>query len=69
MRISVLVECGVVTRARFDAEGCAALRACAAATCEAVEGEPVLATATLGADRIAGLVGGLTPQGLSLIHI
>jgi tRNA-specific 2-thiouridylase len=63
VRVSALVEDGVVTRAAFDAEGCAALRACAAATCEEVEGESVLTAASLGADRIAGLVGGLTPQG------
>ncbi len=63
VRVSVLVEDGFVRRATFDAEGCASLRACAAATCEAVEGESALAAAALGADRIAGLVGGLTPQG------
>jgi tRNA-uridine 2-sulfurtransferase len=63
VRVSLLVRDGSVTKATFDAEGCAALSACAAAVCEAVEGEPVLAAASLGADEIAGLVGGLSPQG------
>ncbi len=63
MRISLHVRDGSVTAATFDAEGCAALTACAAAACEAVEGESVLGAASLGADEIAGLVGGLSPQG------
>ena len=63
MRVSLLVRDGAVTRATFDAAGCAALNACAAATCEAVEGEPVLAAAALGAARIGELAGGLSPQG------
>ena len=63
VRISLQVRDGSVALATFDAEGCAALTACAAAACEAVEGEPVLGAAALGADEIAGLVGGLSPQG------
>jgi tRNA-specific 2-thiouridylase len=64
VRISLLVEDGVVTRARFGAEGCAALSACACAACEEVEGESVLGVAArLGAERVAELVGGLTAPG------
>ena len=63
VRVSLVVRDGFVREARFDAEGCAALSACAAAVCEAVEGEPVLDAARLGADGIAVLVGGLSPQG------
>ena len=63
VRISLLCREGAVKRASFDAEGCAALRACAAAACEEVEGEPVLVAAKLGAGRVAQLVGGLTSQG------
>ena len=63
VRISLQVRDGSVALATFGAEGCAALTACAAAVCEAVEGEPVLSAAALGADEIAGLVGGLSPQG------
>ena len=63
VRISVLIAGGRVRQATFDAEGCAALRACAAAACEAVEGEGTLSAAALGAARIAELVGGLSPQG------
>lgn len=63
VRISLLCRAGVVERATFAAEGCAALSACAAAACEQVEGADVLAAATLGAERVAELVGGLGPQG------
>jgi len=64
VRISLLVEDGAVARARFGADGCAALSACAAAACEELEGERVLgAAARLGAERVAELVGGLTAQG------
>jgi tRNA-uridine 2-sulfurtransferase len=63
VRVSLLVRDGVVREATFDADGCAALSACAAVACEAVEGEPVLEAARLGAEEIAGLVGGLSPQG------
>ena len=63
VRVSLVVEGGLVTRATFDAEGCSALTACAAAACEAVEAETALSAALLSAARIAGLVGGLGPQG------
>jgi tRNA-specific 2-thiouridylase len=63
VRLSLRVDDGQVAEATFDAEGCAALSACAAATCEEVEGGSVLQAATLDAERIAALVGGVTPQG------
>src|SRR5690606_8968172 len=63
VRISLLVREGRIAETSFDAEGCAALRACAAAACEELEGEPVLEAARLGARRIGELVGGLSPQG------
>ena len=63
VRVSLLVEDGRVERATFDAAGCVALSACAAAACEEVEGGSVLQAATVGADGIAKLVGGLTTQG------
>jgi tRNA-specific 2-thiouridylase len=63
VRLSLRVDDEQVAEATFDAEGCTALSACAAATCEEVEDGSVLEAAALGADRIAALVGGLTPQG------
>jgi tRNA-specific 2-thiouridylase len=63
VRISLLIAEGGVREATFDAEGCATLRACAAAVCEEIQGGPALDAAALGADRIAELVGGLSPQG------
>src|SRR5690606_34892085 len=63
VRISLETDAGVVRAATFDAEGCAALRACAAAACEELEGAAVLDAARLSADRIAELVGGVSPQG------
>jgi len=63
VRVSLLVRGGRIERTSFDAEGCAALRACAAAACEELEGETALGAARLGAQRIGELVGGLSPQG------
>ncbi len=63
VRISLTLKDGVVTEATFDAEGCAALSACAAAVCEEIEAEDALSAAELSAVRIAEAVGGLGPQG------
>ena len=63
VRLSLLVVDGVVRRATWEADGCAALTACAAATCEEVEGGACLKAALVGAERISELVGGLGRQG------
>src|SRR5436190_6732575 len=63
VRISIAVEGERSVTATFDADGCAAARAAAAAVVEAVEGECVLDAARIGADRIAEMLGGLSPQG------
>lgn len=63
VRISLRWSDGRVGRVTFDAEGCAALHACAAAACEEIEGEDLPTVARIGAERIAALVGGLGPQG------
>lgn len=63
VRVSLAVSEGTVAAATFEAEGCSALSACAAATCEAVEGESVLDAARWGAGAVADAVGGLGPQG------
>lgn len=59
IRFSLLAECGLVVGVSFGAEGCATVRACAAALAEEVEGEPALDVAKIGPDRVAELVGGL----------
>ncbi len=69
VRISLETDAGVVRAATFDAEGCAALRACAAAACEELEGAAVLDAARLSADRIAELVGGVSPQGRHAVEL
>ena len=63
VRISIRVEEGHVAEATFDTEGCAALRACAAAACEEAECGPTLRAAAVSADDLARAVGGLGPQG------
>ncbi len=63
VRISIRVDDGRISAASFDAEGCAALRACAAAVCEEAEGVGVLNAAALSRDDVERLVGGLGPQG------
>lgn len=60
-RISLVVENGVVSRACFGTEGCAATRAACACVCELIEGESVLEAARIGATRIEEELGGLSP--------
>jgi len=61
-RISLAVDGGMIAAAAFDAEGCAATGAAAAAACELVEGESVFAAAAVGAEAIDAELGGLSPE-------
>ncbi len=62
VRVSLLAESGRIAAARFDAEGCAALAAAAAAACEMAEGATVLACARIGPSEIDAELGGLSPE-------
>jgi len=59
VRISLLVTEGTVRRVAFDAEGCAATTAAAAAVAELAEGLRVLDAGLLSPERIAEELGGL----------
>lgn len=61
MRISLVLDDGVISAARFDAEGCAVTRAAAAAVCELVEGGALLDAARIDPDRLDHELGGLAP--------
>jgi tRNA-specific 2-thiouridylase len=61
VRISLLVDGGVIERISFDREGCAASAAAAAAVAELAEGSPVLEAARIGAGEIEAELGGLAP--------
>lgn len=63
VRISVAIADGRIGAVKFDAEGCAAARAAAAATAELVEDQPVLAVARIGPEAISRALGGLSAQG------
>ncbi len=63
VRISLLIAGGRVAATSFDAEGCATMRAAAAAAAELVDGSGVLDAARLTPEKVAGALGGLTPQG------
>jgi tRNA-specific 2-thiouridylase len=63
VRISLAIEDGVIVAARFDADGCAATVAAAAALTDAVEGEGVLAAARIGPEEVRAALGGLSAQG------
>ena len=69
VRVSLAVEGGRVVAASFDAEGCAATVAAAAAVAAAVEGERVLAVARIGPDDLAEALGGLSPQGRHAVEL
>ena len=61
IRISVAADGGVIDHVSFDAEGCAASRAAAAALAERVEGAALLDAALVAPEEIAEELGGLAP--------
>ncbi|UJA20298.1 tRNA 2-thiouridine(34) synthase MnmA [Thermoleophilia bacterium SCSIO 60948] len=64
VRISLGVDdAGRVADPTFEADGCAALRAAAAATCELVDGADLLDAARVSPETVAGELGGLSAQG------
>jgi tRNA-specific 2-thiouridylase len=63
VRFSVALAAGAIERVTFDAEGCATVRAAAAALAEAVEGERALDAALIGPEAVAELIGGVGAQG------
>ena len=63
VRISLTIGDGRVESAGFDAEGCAAVRAAAAACTELAEGAEVLEAARVSPGGISDALGGLGPQG------
>ncbi|MGI9020774.1 MAG: tRNA 2-thiouridine(34) synthase MnmA [Solirubrobacterales bacterium] len=63
VRISLGLEGGVVADASFEAEGCSAVRASAAAAVEMAHGAEVLAVARIGSAALASELGGLSSQG------
>jgi tRNA-specific 2-thiouridylase len=61
VRVSLSIGNGAVQRVTFDAEGCGATRAAAAAVAEMVDGESVLEASRIGTDEVDAAIGGLTP--------
>jgi tRNA-uridine 2-sulfurtransferase len=60
-RISLSVVGGRVDSVTVDSEGCGATKAATAAVAEMVDGEPVLAAASIDIDTVDAAIGGLTP--------
>ena len=61
VRLSVLVQGGVVADTGFDASGCGATTAAASAAVELVRGAPLLDAARVGTGEVADALGGLSP--------
>jgi tRNA-uridine 2-sulfurtransferase len=61
VRVSLTLEEGRVAAVSFDAEGCGATRAAAAAVAEMADGEAVLDVARVGIEEVDEALGGLTP--------
>lgn len=57
--IALAIDGGRVIGVRFQAEGCGVARAAAACVAELAEGESVIDAARIGADTVAGELGGL----------
>jgi tRNA-specific 2-thiouridylase len=64
VRVSVVLDGGVLAAVSFDAEGCAASRAAGAAVAEMAEGRSVLEAASIAPVDVAGELGGLAPSHL-----
>jgi tRNA-uridine 2-sulfurtransferase len=60
-RISFLVNKGRIEAVSFDAEGCGATRAAAAAAAEMADGQSVLDAARIGTAEVDAAIGGLIP--------
>ena len=69
VRVSVALVGGRITRVSFDAEGCAAANAAAAAVAELADGAAVLDAARIGPDRIAEALGGVGAQGRHAVEL
>jgi tRNA-specific 2-thiouridylase len=61
---SLLAEEGRISRVRFEASGCGAVEAAAAAAAALAEGRPAIEVARIGAAEIAAELGGLPPARL-----
>ncbi len=69
VRISLALDDGRVAAVSFEAEGCAAARAAAAAIAELADGAGVLEAAALGPDDIAAQLGGVGEQGSHAVEL
>ena len=69
VRVSVALAGGRITRVSFDAEGCAAANAAAAAVAELADGATVLDAARIGPDRVADALGGVGAQGRHAVEL
>jgi len=63
VRVSIVLCDGAIDAVTFDAEGCAAASAAAAAVAELADGEDVIRAAAIGSADVAEALGGLSPQG------
>jgi tRNA-uridine 2-sulfurtransferase len=63
VRVSLDIDRGRVAAASFDARGCGATIAAAAAVAELAEGASVVEAARIGPPDISAALGGLSPQG------
>ena len=69
VRISVEPEDGRIARVSFAAEGCATVRAAAAAVAELADGAAVLDAALIGPERVADALGGVGAQGRHAVEL
>ena len=69
VRLSLAIEAGSIESVSFEAEGCATVRAAAAAVAEMAEGAPALDAARIGAADVAGLIGGVGTQGRHAVEL
>jgi tRNA-uridine 2-sulfurtransferase len=69
VRFSLVLERGTIVAVTFDAEGCATMRAAAAALAEEVDGACALDAAMTSPARVAALLGGVGAQGRHAVEL
>jgi tRNA-specific 2-thiouridylase len=69
IRVSLGLERGRIARVSFDAQGCAAANAAAAAVAELAHGAAVLDAARIGSEQVAEALGGIGPQGRHAVEL
>ncbi|MGH9677852.1 MAG: iron-sulfur cluster assembly scaffold protein [Candidatus Acidiferrum sp.] len=69
LQLSLKVETGVITQARFRCKGCVAAMACSSLLTEMLTGMSVAKASHLKREELVAKIGGLRPESLHASHL